>query len=87
MRWALRNQDRIKAHFEPYGDEILERIKESLEQAFKSDDIEKHIDKAENEPYPILDVNDVGHSFGTILFYVIKKTYDVYLLAFKEFIS
>lgn len=54
MRWALRNQEKIKAHFEPYGDEILERIKESLNQAFTSKDVEKHIDKIENEPYPIL---------------------------------
>lgn len=87
MRWALRNQEKIKAHFEPYGDEILERIKGSLNQAFMSKDVEKHIDKVDNEPYPILDVNDVGHTFGCILFYVIKKTYDVYLLAFKEFVS
>lgn len=29
-RFALRKQDKIKAHFEPRGDEMLNRIKESL---------------------------------------------------------
>lgn len=88
MRFALRNQEKIKAHFEPNGDEILNRIKESLKNAFSSyDDIEKYIDDLENEPYPILCIEDVGHSFNMIAFYVIKKKYDVYNLAFKEFIG
>ena len=87
MRWALRNQEKIKEHFEPFGDEILSRIKDSLDKAFTSDDLEKHIENVNNEPYPILDVNDTGHSFGCILFYVVRKTCDVYLLAFKEFVS
>lgn len=34
MRFALRRQEKIKAAFEPNGDEILARIKESLTRYF-----------------------------------------------------
>lgn len=37
MRFALRRQDKIKAHFEPNGDEMLNRIKESLTRFFAAD--------------------------------------------------
>ena len=37
MRFALRKQDKIKAHFEPHGDEMLNRIKESLTRYFSAD--------------------------------------------------
>lgn len=87
MRFALRNQEKIKKHFEPNGEEILNRIKESLNNAFSSNNIEKYISIWENEPYPILCIDDAGHSFNQIAFYVIKKQYDIYHLAFKEFIG
>ena len=88
MRWALRNQEKIKAYFEEDGDKILKRIKDSLDKEFSSyPDVEQHIEVVEDEPYPILNVDDAGHSFNTIDFYVIKKQYDVYTLAFKEFIG
>lgn len=88
MRWALRNQDKIKTYFEPFGDDVLTRIKESLNKEFaENKDVEKHIEKVDGHPYPILTINDTGHTFGIIMFYVIKKSYDVYLLAFKEFVS
>lgn len=87
MRFALRNQEKIKAYFEPNGDEMLNRIKESLQIAFASGNVEQNISNWENEPYPILCINDAGHSFNMIAFYVLKKQYDVYKLAFKEFIG
>lgn len=87
MRYTLRNQEKIKSHFEPYGEETLNRINESLKNAFSSNDIENYIDNWENEPYPILCIDDIGHSFNMIAFYVLKKQYDVYNLAFKEFIG
>ena len=37
MRFALRKQEKIKAAFEPNGDEILNRIKESLTRYFSAD--------------------------------------------------
>lgn len=82
-RYALRNQSKIEAAF---SKEILERMKKSLNAHFKAGDINP--EKWEtNEPYPIISVNDVGHSFGLICFYVTKVVNDVYHLAFKEFIN
>ena len=88
MRWVLRNQEKIKAYFEENGDKILKRIKDSLDKEFSTYlDIEQHIEVVEGEPYPILNVDDAGHSFNTINFYVIRKQYDVYTLAFIEFVG
>lgn len=71
MRYALRNIEKIRSYFEPYGDEIIDRILKSLVQDVR----------------PVLSINDLGHSFGLIEFYIIKKTYDVYILAFKRFVN
>lgn len=88
MRWALRNQDKIKKHFEPDGDEILDRLKNSLKEAFLTyENIEEFIEYWENEPYPVLCIGDAGNTSNSVAFYVIKKQYDVYTLAFKEFIG
>ena len=86
MRYALRNQKKIK---EALGEELLRRILESLEKGFKQygEDIEKEIEIVEDHPYPILTLNDAWHTFNLVDFYVIKKQYDVYTLAFKEFIG
>lgn len=62
---------------------MLQRITQSLDAAFKKGDIEIE----PGEPYPLLVVNDVGHTFGIIIFYVVGRMYDVYKLAFKEFIN
>lgn len=94
MRWALRKQDKIKAEFEPNGDEILTRIKESLTRYFAADrseypeglrDIEDDFSQLPGEPYPTIAINDVGNDSRMIEFYVIGKQYDVYRLAFKGF--
>ena len=94
MRWALRNQDKIKAAFEPNGNEILTRIKESLTRYFAADrseypeglrDIEDDFNQVPGEPYPTIAINDVGNDSRMIEFYVIGKQYDVYRLAFKGF--
>lgn len=88
MRWALRKQDKIKAHFEPNGDEMLERIKKSLADAFATYiDIERHIETVDGEPYPVLSVGDAGNTSNLVVFYVVRKQYDVYTLAFKEFVG
>ena len=64
MRFALRKQEKIKAYFEPHGDEMLNRIKESLTQYFSADrsdfpeglrdiaggTIPNHCDKRHREP-------------------------------------
>lgn len=86
MRWALRNQQKIR---EQLGESLLERMQQSLKFAFDKygDNISCYITEWENEPYPVLVVDDAGHSFNVVSFYVVRKMYDVYMLAFKEFIG
>lgn len=90
MRWALRNQEKIKAHFEPFGQDVLNEIKRSLDTFFKGckqGDVEKLSEQIKGEPYPILMIPYTGNSSADVLFYVVRKTYDVYLLAFKEIVG
>lgn len=90
MRWALRRQDKIKAHFEPFGQDVLNDIKQSLDTFFKScndGDVEKLSEQIKGEPYPILMIPYTGNTSADVLFYVVRKTYDVYLLAFKEIVG
>lgn len=91
MRFALRKQEKIKAAF---GDETLTRIKESLTRYFAADrsdypeglrTIEDDFNQLPGEPYPTIDINDVGNDNRMIEFYVTGKKYDVYHLAFKGF--
>ena len=94
MRFALRKQEKIKAYFEPNGDEMLNRIKESLTRYFSADrsdfpegfrDIESDYNQVPGEPYPTIAINDVGNANRMIEFYVTGKQYDVYHVAFKGF--
>lgn len=94
MRFALRKQEKIKAYFEPNGDEMLNRIKESLTRYFSADrsdfpegfrDIESDYNQLPGEPYPTIAINDVGNANRMIEFYVTGKQYDVYHVAFKGF--
>lgn len=94
MRFALRKQDKIKAYFEPHGDEMLNRIKESLTRYFSADrsdfpeglrDIESDYNQLPGEPYPTIAINDTGNPERMIEFYVTGKQYDVYHVAFKGF--
>lgn len=96
MRFALRRQDKIKANFEPNGDEMLKRIKESLTRFFAANrsefpegyrEIEDCFNQLPGEPYPTIAVNDVCDPDRMIEFYVTGKQYDVYHLAFKGFIK
>ena len=94
MRFALRKQEKIKAYFEPNGDEMLNRIKESLTRYFSADrsdfpeglrDIESDYNQLPGEPYPTIAINDMGNADRMIEFYVTGKQYDVYHVAFKGF--
>lgn len=96
MRYTLRNQNKIKAHFEPNGEEILNRITGSLDNFFssvtdKSKDgmrcIYETFYKDGGDPYPVIAVNDIKDPDRMIEFYVIGQTYDVFNLAFKGFIK
>ncbi len=79
MRYALRNQDKIEKAFPGLTKSIIA----SLDKAFEGKiEIENT-----GEKYPILLINDTRHPTGMIAFYIIKTRYDVYHLAFKEFIN
>lgn len=86
MRYALRNKAKIKSVL---GEDLLQRILESLKQGFElwGDDIDKQIESVDGHPFPLLTLEDAGHSSNVVAFYVIKKQFDVYTLAFKEFIG
>lgn len=86
MRFALRKQKKIS---EKLGKDLLDRILLSLQKAFDhyGDRIDDQIEEVEGYPYPILTINDAGHSFNLISFFVIRKQYDVYTVAFREFIG
>ena len=81
MRLALRNQKKIASAYSP---EILERILKSLKKQFSDN---KSLDVHDGKPYPTLIIDDCGHTCALIAFYVIQIKYDVYNLAFKEFIG
>ena len=81
MRYSLRNQNKISSTF---SKAFLQRVLSSLDEAFKDNIFDVH---EECKPYPILDINDNGHTCGLILFHVISKTFDVYNLAFKETVN
>lgn len=84
MKYELRNQDKIAAEF---GDDILNRIIDSLDMYFKINMIIRDVHELEGEPYPFFITRDVGHSVNDIAFYIVKLEGYTYRLAFKEFIG
>lgn len=83
MRYALRNQEKIK---QAYDAKILARIIASLDAHFKTHP-EIATERFDGESRETLIVNDIGHSVNVIAFYVLEIKYDVYRLAFREFIG
>lgn len=82
MRHALRNKLKIK---ETYGQDMLDRMIQSLDKVFKSGKLDMY--KPEDEKYSIILVDDLGHSENIFEFYILGITYDVHRLAFKGFIG
>jgi len=86
VRYTLRNQHKIEQYFDK---EILKRILNSLKIEFESS-IKNSIQEEEPKgKYPLLLVNDIGHTCGFIAFYIIEvdTKFNIYRLAFKEFIN
>lgn len=81
MRYILRNQNKIGAAL---GSLVLHRIIKSLNVGFK-EGVEFH--RCHGDEYDSVLINDIGHTVNMIAFYVIRKTFDTYTLAFKEFIG
>jgi hypothetical protein len=83
-RFALRNQNKIKVQL---SEKNLNRILKSLKQYFSTGVKEDDVNHWPGEKYKILSINDEGHTCGIIAFYIIEIKFDVYKLAFKEFIN
>lgn len=82
MRFALRNQRKIK---QVLSEDKLNKILLSLKQHFSThSDIETV--KTGSSPFPVLEIKDTTSTSHRISFYIIGRQYDVYKLAFKEFI-
>lgn len=81
MRYALRNQQKIEAAYPG----MLKRILDSLKSHFENHESIEIDDSGEQ--YPLIIISDVGHTVNMISFYVLEIRFDVYRLAFKEFIG
>jgi len=82
-RWSLRNQEKIAKAF---GEKQLVRMTISLNRHFKqSAEIQSTL--IPGDKYETIVIDDTGHTSNLIAFYIIRKTFDVYNLAFKEFIG
>lgn len=79
-RYSLRNKHKIE---KAYSAKFLKRIIESLDEAFNMNGL----DIEDSNPFPILIINDKGHTCGFVVLHVINQTFDVYNLAFKEIIN
>lgn len=90
MRYALRNQDKIKEYFEPDGEKTLKRITGSLDDYFRQadeDDIDNNCNHITGESYTTLSIPDIESDNREIQFYILGRKFDVYKLAFKGFIK
>lgn len=74
-RYSLRNKDKIA---EKLGKDALNRIVQCLDSAFSADIKVYDIALNPKDGYPVLVLKDIK-------VYIIKITFDVYILAFKEF--
>lgn len=83
-RYALRNKDKLIAAF---GEQYYDRLILSLDNAFSKPIQPDDVQKADGEPYPLLVIEDQGHTSGVLVFYVVRVVYNVYNLAYKEGIS
>ena len=83
-RYALRNQQRI---IDAKGSALFGRIINSLDMHFIDNEIITICPSSTHDTYQQILINDIEHDFNTISFYVIAINYDVYNLAFNEYIG
>lgn len=83
MRYVLRNQHKIE---KAYDKKILDRINLSLKNHFdKTDKLDAVL--CYGDANHTIMIDDAGHSFNMVAFYVISTVFDVVTLVFKEFIG
>ena len=83
MRYTLRNKTKIVA---AYDLTLYNRMTKSLDKHF-ADYKEIEAIEIEGDDYKTILVDDIGHTVNMFAFYLIRKTFDVYNLAFKESIG
>jgi len=84
MRYALRNQVKLA---EAFSTAYVKRMILSLDNYFKkNEDVVAPIFH-EGDTYPFILVDDSTHSEAVFEFWIVKKVYDSYLLAYKSIIS
>jgi hypothetical protein len=84
MRYALRNQDKIEKAYPGMISLLLESLTEHFSAGAEIVPIES------GEEFPLLIISGSNASLreiNLIAFYIIEIKYDVYRLAFKEFIG
>lgn len=81
MRYALRNQQKIESVYPGTNKRILNSLTAHFEAMNEIVPIES------GEQYPIIIIEDTSKNNGMISFYIISILWDVYTLAFKEFIK
>lgn len=85
MRYALRNQDKLRKAF---GQDFLNTLQASLFLHFQ-----KHTEiipetEYKDEPYSIIHVQNAQPKTDSLFeFYIVSITFDVYLLAYKGCMS
>jgi hypothetical protein len=85
MRYALRNQNKIK---DALGIDFLNALINSLEQHFQTHPEIILETEYQNEPYPIIHVQNTQKNTDSVFeLYVISIKFDVYLLAYKSCMS
>lgn len=85
MRFVLRNEKKItEAYSQPYFSRLVGSLKKHFNELNEKG---QEIEQYPGEPYPYILVPDKEHTVNEFAFYVIKVTYDVYNLAFKETIG
>lgn len=82
MRFALRNQEKLKTHF---GERAVAVMMAALKDAAgKHKDISE-LSLISCKPYPFFVLPVTDCQVKNIAFYVVKNMYDVYVVAFKEY--
>lgn len=77
MRFALRKQKVIK---EKLGEQVLTELLESLKKHFKEN---ATIDELQTGTLPMIKVKSIKNNANIISFFVTKKKWDVFHLAYK----
>lgn len=79
-RFAIRNRDKI---IDSFGLKFWNTLASSLDRHFAiNDKIEEH--NYDGEPYPVIHVDNIQPNTDSFFeLYVVRKTYNVYNLAYK----